>query len=479
MTWDGAGEPLPIPASIELLEASTRRVALPVLAAFAALGIHAALELRGLYADSPHFILQMMVHPGFFFANPARRIANMMQEFPVVLALQLGVADAELLSRLFGLALYLVPLALVAACYGLVPRGQKAYFLFPFFHYLAGSEAAGFVGIVEAPLASAYFWFLLFLIVFRRAPWWVLGLAALPAIYLHEAFLFLGPVLALASAWRARSEPERERRAAYRMLVVLFLLIAAMDIVYIVDVPDPSSRDSFIRAIVLLGFLIDYRQASLNAPALMGVAALAAAWLAVRFEHRAMAILCVFGSLCAVLVGATAAIDWLFVPAKQFQARGIGVLLSLPLAALFLLSLRRPSWASVWSRPAIVWIALVLALGQLGWQAVGTWYWSGYVEDFKTVLTANRGLVSWQQARASLPPQRARIFERVTGFWTNPSLSIVLSPHGKVDAIIDNPTPVGWQPFDPANPEDLPRTPLFDTSGYRAAITNARGTHAP
>ncbi|HXP77901.1 MAG TPA: hypothetical protein VN823_27445 [Stellaceae bacterium] len=482
MIAPGAAE-ADLAAPVERLERPVRVIAGPILAAFAALGVYAAVELRGLYADGSAFLLRMMESGGFFLANPPRRIAHILQQLPVVLAMRLGVTHAGLLGWLFGLAMHLVPLALVAACYWLSPRGKKAYFLFPLFHYLAGSQAAGFAGIAEAPMASAYFWFLLFLIVFRRVPPWALALAALPALSLHEAFLFLGPVLALASAWRARSERATGTRVIFRALAVWFVLIAAMQIGYIVTVPDSSSRDSFIGVMLGLGFLIDpsdgFGHGGVNIPALMGIMAAGAVGLAGRLERRASVLVASFALLCAMLVAGTAISEGFFAPALQFQARGYGAVLSLPLSALFLLSLRNPAWATLWTRPAVVSIVLVLALGQLGWQALGTWYWSRYIEDFRAVLSTHRGLVSWPEAVAGLPPDRARLLWRLSWYWTNPSLSIVLSPDGKVAALVDNPVPVRWQPFDPADPDELPAGPLIDTGLYRAALAEAKATTSP
>lgn len=482
MTGPAAAEP-GLAAPVARLEWSVRVMAGPILAAFAVLGLYAALELRGLYADGSAFLLNLMERDEFFFPNPPRRVAHFLQQLPVVLAMRLGVSDAGLLGQLLGLAMHLVPLALVAACYWLPPRGKKAYFLFPLFHYLAGSQAAAFAGIAEAPMASAYFWFLLFLVVFRRAPPWSLALAALPALSLHEVFLFLGPILALACAWRARAEPERGTRLVYAALAVWFLLIAGMELGYVVTVPDPSSRDSFISVMLSLGFLIDpsdgFGHGGVNVPAVMGIMAAGAVWLAGRLERQAPALVAIFAIPCAMLVAGTAISEDLFAPALQFQARGYGAILSLPLSALFLLSVRSPAWIMLWTRPAVVAIVVVLALGQLGWQALGTWYWSRYIEDFRAVLRTHRGLVSWPEAVESLPPDGARLLWRLSWYWTNPSLSIVLSPDGKVGAVVDNPVPVRWQPFDPAVPGELPASPLIDTSLYRAALAEANATASP
>lgn len=469
--------------SFARLEAPMRAIAMPILAAFGALGVYAAFELRGLYADGANYLLRMIERGWFVFDDPPRKAVHLLQQLPVVVALRLGVTDTRLLGVLFGLAMYLVPLALLAICYRLLPRGNKAWFLFPLFHYLAGSQAAGFAGIVEAPVASAYFWFLLFLLVFRSPPSWALILAALPAALMHEVFVFLGPVLALAAWWRARAEAVKGTPAVYAVLGIWFLLIAASELIYVFNVPNPASRDSFIGVMLALGFLFrsdsGFTHGGINVTALMGIAAAVAVWLSGWRERRRGAIVAGLAMLCAVGIASPALDDTFLAPALQFNARSYGAILSLPLAAVLLLSLRRPALTGLWARPAVVPIIVVLAIGQLGWQALATWYWSRYIQDFEVVLSTHSALVSWPQALASLPPDRARLFSRFSWYWTNPTMSIVLAPRGKLTALLDNPMVVSWQPFDPTDANSLPAASSIDTSAYRAALADERKSASP
>jgi len=55
--------------------------------------------------------------------------------------------------------------------------------------------------------------------------------------------------------------------------------------------------------------------------------------------------------------------------------------------------------------------------------------------------------------------------------WTDPLLSIVLAPGGRVGAIVAAPKSyLGWQPFDPARPNALPPVPGIDYSLYLDAL---------
>jgi hypothetical protein len=128
-------------------------------------------------------------------------------------------------------------------------------------------------------------------------------------------------------------------------------------------------------------------------------------------------------------------------------------------------------------RPAVAALLLFLAFGQVAWQTLAIGYWQLFLADVRTVLANNRGFVPWRDALAQLPPENARRMERIAWWWTNPSLSILLSPQGRVTTLIGQVDEHGRQPFDPQKLESLPQSPQFDLSAYRAAET-ARATPA-
>jgi hypothetical protein len=454
-----------------------------ILPAALGVSIYAALTLRGLFADGA-LVLLRLVDSGTFLADwdPPRWTAHVLQQFPAILGMRLGIDDPEPLGVLLSLGMYVVPLAFVAGSYFLLPRGHRSFFLFPLFHYLAGSQAGGFNGSAEAPVATAYFWFLLFLILFRTDGPIGRGAAvliAIPALWLHEALALLGPLLAAAAILRLRRTdgPSPIGRTVLGALALWFAGVAAYD--FYVVYARGASRDGFMLATFALGFLFapDLEEWTLrvNVPALLGLVC-AAAIAFIWWESRpgqirpTRAALGAFAALAVALVAGTLWHGVLFSPRAQFDARSWGAVVSLPLGVLCLGSLLEPGWRAIWERRSTVALVSMLAAAQLGWQTIATDFWSSYVRDFRAVLARHEGLVPWKDALLDLPPEERWVLRRMVWDWTNPSLSFVLSPHGRVVSVIGSEGADPWHPFDPADPGDLPAGARFDTTPYRAAL---------
>lgn len=458
------------------------RVAWPILLCALALSIYASLELRGLYADGAHHLMLVVESGGFALIETARATVHVLEQFPAVLAIRLGSLDSEAVVVLYGLTIHTVPLILVALCYPVLPRDLKGLFAFPLLHYLAGSTAAGFAPVTEGTIAAAYFWLLFCLILFRTdslAARLLTAAAAIPAIFAHEAMVFLAPVLALAAAWRARRESSLPGKALLWLLVAWFAVVVAVQIGFAAEPRDPENKRAFIQQMKTFQWLVG--SGGLNVPAALGIlASLAAAAVALcsltppsrrrPWERMSWALVAAFGLLSAVVVIATAVGLLPLVPRLQFAARNHSALLSFPLAVLAFVSVLWPPLCALWARRQNVAILAALAVGALGWHVVGVHHWSDYVRTFRSVLSGHQGLVAWEPLLESLPTHQREAMLNMGWWWTQPTMSFWLSPGGRVSTVIANPANVGWQPFDPADPGTLPKSELFDTSAYRQAL---------
>ncbi|HZT86736.1 MAG TPA: hypothetical protein VFA12_02125 [Stellaceae bacterium] len=437
------------------------------------------MEWRSLYADGFLYFVRVLEHQGFALLEPARRTVHVLQQLPVVAALRLGVTRLETLALIYGLSLQLLPLALTAGCYPLLPRRDKALFLLPLAQYLIGTMAASFAPIVEGPVAAGYFWLLLFLILFGRGR---LALAAsavlaLPALFLHETTVLLMPVLALVCARRGRGEEGAAARGVYWALALWFLAVAVVQAGYIVNPRSVERRHDVLTTARLLFGVGNLN--GINVPAALAVAAVVAGLVACRRgdSRAAWRPVWLFAGLSLALVLATLAggeSTRLFTPGVQFAARNLSVIVSLPLAALLLWSLRAPAGRALWMRPQAAALVVLLGLGQAGWHAVGVHFWSSFAADFRAVLAGHRGYVRWPEVIADMTPRQADRARRLVWSWVNPVASLVLSPGGHVTAIIGPVDERGWRPFDPADPDQLPRAPQFDYAAYVAALAAAR-----
>ncbi len=153
-------------------------------------------------------------------------------------------------------------------------------------------------------------------------------------------------------------------------------------------------------------------------------------------------------------------------PARHLSAR---VLTTLPLAVLILLtSLVARGRIRLHQRHldrALAYLLPVI-IAQSVWHFGATRLWNEHLRSFRVALERHQGFVSHRDIAPEL--RYASLFH---WGWTEPTLSILLSPGGRVQAIFGNPA-LRWQPFDPTDPERLPRLEGHgvDYSAYLAAL---------
>jgi hypothetical protein len=450
-----------------------------VLAGALILHVYASLTLRGLFGDGPWILVRMLQFAHFARSEPARWATQIFQQAPTVLALKSGVMNLIGLAMLYSATMELLPLAFVAGSYLLLPKGEKAFFIFPLVFYLAGAQAAAFEPLAEGPTVTAYFWLLLFAIVFRaKSPMWqmVTLAAAIPAVQSHEVMVLLALVLAFAALRRAAAERANRSRLIFRVMAAWFGIVVVAQIDFTLFHSNEPNRASFIASTLAMRF-IAARQ-GVNVSTILGILAIVIIvvlpWLGgptAKTWRRWVAwiVVCAFAATCLAAVVGTMRTTYLFQPPLQFEARNYGAFISLPLAAILLTYQGRSAATMLpWTQPAVLATLVCLALGQFGWHAVGLRYWAGFLDRFGDILASHRGMVTMSEAEsAGLKP--------MSWPWTYPSLSIVLSPDGHVASMIVPPRDGGWQPFDPANRRELPQSPRFDVSIYRETLVPDSG----
>jgi hypothetical protein len=449
-----------------------------ILAGALILHVSASVTLRGLFGDGPYILVSMLRFGRFWRSELARWATHFLQQAPTVLALKLGAMDLIGLAMLYSATMELLPLAFVAGSYLLLPRGERALFVFPLLFYLAGAQAAAFEPLAEGPTVTAYFWFLLFAIVFgaKSAAGQMVTLAvAIPAVQSHEVMLFLAPVLAFAALRRVGAEATMRSRLIFRLMAAWFGIVAAAQLDFTLFHSYEDNRASFIASTLAMKFVAT--RWGVNVPTILGILAIVIiavlAWLggptAKAWKRWVSRILvCAFAVTCLAAVAGTAETSYLFQPSLQFEARNYGAFISLPLAAIFLAYKGRAAALAPWTWPAGVATLACLAVSQFGWHAIGLSYWAKFLDKFGEIVASHRGVVSMSEAEmAGLKP--------MSWPWTYPSLSIVLSPNGHVASMIVPPTDVKWQPFDPANRSELPQSRRFDMSIYRDTLVPDRG----
>jgi len=174
------------------------------------------------------------------------------------------------------------------------------------------------------------------------------------------------------------------------------------------------------------------------------------------------------------MVAVTVISEKFITPWMQFAARNHSALISFPLALWAIFSTLYPSTTLPWKNQQIISITYILAVTILLWHVAATHRWAVYLADFRSIQATGHGQLSWKESCEILPDSRRSNFKNMSWPWTNPSMSILLSPQGRVTTVIANPDRGGaWVPFDPTNPQALPRSRFFDYGPYLKTIAAA------
>lgn len=444
---------------------------------------YGAYALRGLHADGAFHLLSLATGEKFLFWETPRNASYFLHQWATILAVQLGIDDLLILARIHGLTMLMTPIVLIALSYFVLPKEYKHLFIFPVFYYLAGVMAGAFSAIGEAQLAGSYFWLLLFTILFFRTELFtnlIVFALVLPIFVIHETFVLMAPLLALAGLYRLLRSKSINDRLYFAALTALLIAVTAVVLSFIL-VPKSEYYEtrslSYFSTITSLAFIRSYGY--YNPPAILGLIAgftlLVGIYATRRGLVKVQRILWMIVALAALLAAISPLIAERALSAKlQFDARSYGPILIPPLVLLMAVASLRATQTKTYIQSGFVaGVVLALTLGQVGWNVAATNEWRHYIASFRGLLDDHRGLLSHEQALAELSPESGRRLVNMSWGWTYPTMSVILAEQGKVQTIIENPDwgEDAWEPFDPKTLSDeLLNSPRLDFSAYLSAL---------
>ena len=444
--------------------------------------------LRPLYADGASYFYHVLENQGFSIIEPSRKTIQFIQQLPLVISLELGLDDIYVLAVIFGFSKQFTPILLLIFCYLILPEEKRTFILLPLLNLLVGWMSTSFAAIGEGSIAVSYFWLLFYFLLFRSSrldQLFLIMMLSVLFVYAHENTIFLAPILLITAAWKAVESDKFTNRIVLLFILSTFILTIYVQLNFILEPRSFENRDAFLGNILVFRWI--YFENTWNLPAALGMASLIALFL-LHVQNLEVNGQQVFSSaaklawailaLGVVIVGWQSIADFMdkgsFNPISQFIARNHPAFVSFFLALVAGLGMIRPQFARTWENRGNFMVIAALTVSVVAWHTAATKVWSGYVADFRQLLAADSGYVSWDQAVASLPGDKAGRFDAMSWAWTTPLMSLSLAPDGQVSTIIGNKKGLVHYRFDPLRGDDLPKTPLFDTRNY-AGIVGGRG----
>jgi hypothetical protein len=437
----------------EVVEALGRKLTFWACWVFAFAMVLAVISLRCLYADGSFYLIEVLKAGNFVAIAKYRYCATFLFELPVVVALKLGVTNLHALELAFGVGSFLAwPISLVC-CHRLAPW----HFWLVMLACAAGYLNAGFMTAAEYNVAHAFFWPALFAIVFARPlkplAATILMVSVLILLFSYQSLLFLGPPLALLAAWRAAAGGEKTwARVVLGVAAMLLLLSAAIALDGILHPQSLNNLGGFKHGILEIvwhpTWTMIWTLVWFILAAVVCVGGQGFTRNGFGLEKALFAWVMVIWALGPLLHPADTGAD------RGYELRSLQLMVPFALLVVAWLLSIWPGWFEK-RHNYLVCFSASLLLAQSLWVTAATWQWHGFVGMWRGVLVSHRGPVPLADTpfTAPSPDGQTSNFEWT---WANPSLSILLSPQQRVQAMILSEYRPPWQPFDPYDPKSLP-----------------------
>jgi hypothetical protein len=433
----------------------------PLMLVVATLGMIAcALVHRHLYGDGSFFMIIILEKRAFTTFDTSRQFAHFIMEGPLWAAVHwLNITDVRVLSWIFGLTLFLHPIASLWGCWHILKNRNRSLMILPALCWTCLTSCTSFFIISESWVGVSLFWPIYFLLLFHKHKLGkmealLLVIMCVASIRVYEAFFLQAALLAFLAFRRVRWSLRQNKFEIAAMIALLCLGVAiCADLYWSLFPRDPGNRVSLLRGI--FGCLI-YPAAYLSAYVLA---------IFTRSKYLKLKVL-TRGSIVILSIGiAWALTPFIYVPGimafmqaiiriiNNLLPVGLGIL---PFAAVKNRSLR-PSFAGI-RRVVFAAFAFTIVLWQFGSSVA----WHKYTNEFSRVLNAGQGYLELKDTQLSR-----------FGFdwhWTMPCMSIVLSGIEKrpLKSMVLNQPGIRWEPFDPKTPGQLPELSRY---GVKYAFT--------
>lgn len=351
--------------------------------------LFAIFTARALYDDGSYYFMRVLEAGGFTEMLVTRGHAAFLFQLPVVIALKLGIRDLTQLQIAFGFGCFCAWPVAMALCLWLSPK----HFWLVALACGAGYLNAAFVAVGEHVLAHAFFWPVVFVLLFVRPLTPVAAVALLLSSVIlvrsYETMLFLAPPLALLAWSRARAAEKPWQRIVF--LLAIFFLLASI-LIAVDGTLHPctlSSANSFkigvMSVVASPGWTIGWTMAWL-------VLMLAACFgkfrqiLSRRWVWLSLAGIVLLWGAWPLLLPAD------LYPYKQYEARFLDLIVPLGLLGVAFILAKWPAWSEP-ARQQLVHLSAALLLAQSLWHLGATEQWRGYLNVWRQLVTTQTGLI--------------------------------------------------------------------------------------
>ena len=410
-------------------------------------GIIGVLSSRGLYADGSYYLFNILQRGDFWVFDGPRSFIQFVTQIPVVFAIKLGVSDIDSLIIIHGVGLITPTLTTWILIF--VNNYDSYDFWFYCIAFSISYLASGFMSIGEYNLTYALVVLCFSILIKKNNSWLAWGFSFVSSIILlrsYEAMLILAPLLFGVSlvGFLRKNKKVYPDRIFLCLHVISFFLAIILSVISLLNFRDPSNLKSASSYSIIFSEQFAYLF-------LMLVFYIFLHFLPDKLLKKVIFFFSVIISIFFLISPNL----WIY-PTMHYQFRTTtGALLFLLLfyKAAFLHFNNFSIFSFKTSFRSIPLISLLLFVTLLIPLNFHSMYFSKWLKLFEFESTLHQNWVPINETNLYKDTNEYYLY---SWFWTNPSLSVVLS--GRIDGgILNDSNYSGWQPF---QPQDLKNNPM-------------------
>lgn len=397
---------------------------------------------KHLSADGAHYFVNILETQTFTYIDWTRQFANYISQILLVLAVNFGIKNLNLLSLIFGISL-LLPYFLTFLLSFFALRGEdKSLMLFVLISMITINLTSDFVLIGEHHSLALLSWPILFFLL-RKVPlvrWDVFFLFGLMFFYtrLYSTAVVPAVFFMFIAFLRVWYTPLISQKIYYFIAALIAIIAEGISLYSILYPRSPGNKEGFFQIIL---------QSLFTPEVIVSILFLILFFMGWFFRYRFLILLSIFPIILFVVF--VVYTNYAISAGVSFGNRSL-VLTLLPLLLLMATVLH---WKQKKSNKTLYAVFIGFVLVMLFSNILNTMQWKKFRNKTIDILQSHSGFISLKDT--SIRHSRYR------WSWTTPELSVIWSK-GCIKTIILNADGIGWEPYDPIQHPILTQYVCYD-----------------
>lgn len=398
---------------------------------------------KHLSADGAHYFAQILDQGDFTYIAWSRQFSNYLTQWPVVLAVKLGLKHVPLLSDFYAIGLYFPYIASYLLCIYAVRRENHFLLVFPLVSIVGINLSADYILVGEHHVMTLLSWPILLLLL-RKEPltWldgWLLWMLLILFSLSYETSIIPAIIFSAILGLKLYQKRQISKQTIIDGIALLLSFVVFSIALYaIVDPRSESNKSNFASSVLgILG----------NKSAL--VAASFAFFSTIGPVCRKKSLILVSLFPIAIYVGVLLLTSHGVSASESFNSRTLSLSLLPFLLVCAIVSRYGNTKPNKVSTGMLVLFVLVMVIGNLRFSTD----WKNFRNQVIEIVTTESGYIPIEETAVQGSPYR--------WIWNNPQLGIVLS-YPCVEAVLLNSSDIKWQAFNPREELILKRYVGYD-----------------